>query len=219
MIAPSTRYVPLLVGVVALLLFPILRSGFEVRRVDDCARPTELLEIGRLAGSGAMMERYERYDIEVRQWTETDLRPQLKGAKLRGALIRSFRPVDLYTRPPTRILGPIEAGQRNVEWVELGADRLPIQTIFDSANGRNTMASYLFVYGGEPVEHPVWSQIWSAPAQVWGGTQPLSLLLVAGPVRPQQREAAREQARRWLLAAYRHHRSVCTPEAEASAGS
>jgi hypothetical protein len=219
MIRPSTRHVPLLLGVAVLLALPIFLSRFEVRRVEDCARPGALLKLGRLPASGAVAERYEKYDLDIRQWTEIDLRPQRPGMRLRGAMIRSFRPIELYTRPPTRILGPIEAGQRRVEWVELDGERLPIQTIHDSSQGRNSLASWLFVYGNEPVEHPIWHQIRTAPQQVWSGTRPLTLLLVAGPVNPEHREQARALAERWLVDAYRLHRQACVaPAAEAGPG-
>lgn len=214
MIAPSTRHVPLLLGLAVLLAIPMIRSRFEVRRVEDCARPSELVKLGSLPGSGRLAERYEKYDLDLRQWTEVDLRPERPGMKLRGAMIRSFRPIDLYTRPPSKILGPIEASQRRVDWVDVDGDRLPIQTIHDSTKGRHTLASWLFVYRGEPVERPLWSQIRSAPSQIWSGTRPLTLLLVAGPVNPERREQARALAQRWIVDAYRLYRDACAvPEA------
>jgi len=214
MTALSKRHVPLVLGLAVLLALPILRNRFEVQRVDDCARPSDLLALGRISGSGPIVERFEKYDRDVRQWTETDLRPEQSGMKLRGAMIRSFRPIDLYTRPPSRILGPVEAGERFVDWVDVDGDRLPIQTIHDNMNGRHTLASWLFVYEGRPVERPLWSQLRSAVSQVWNGTHPLTLLLVAGPVQPPQREQARALAQRWIVDAYRLHRSACSaPEA------
>ena len=72
------------------------------------------------------------------------------------------------------------------------------------------MASYLFVYGGKPVEHPLVAQLGGVVDQVWHGTWPLSLLIVAGPVDPSKREVAGEQARRWLVDAYSHYRAACT---------
>lgn len=213
MIAPSTRHVPLLLGLAALLAFPIVRGGLEVRRVDDCARPKALLRLEGLPGSGPLTERYERYDADLRQWTQTTLGPATPGMKLRAALIRSFRPIELYTRPPTRLLGPIEAQSTEIDWVRSGPDRLPIQTIFDTTGGRHSMASYLFVYRGRPVRRPLWWQIWSAPQQLWSGTRPLSLLIVAGPVQPAARSAARERAVRWLVAAYELQREACEPPA------
>jgi len=209
MIAASARHVPLLLGLALLLALPILKNRFEVRRVEDCARPAELLRVGRIPGSGPPAERYEKYDLDVRQWTETDLRPEQRGMKLRGAVVRSFRPIDLYTRPPTLLLGRIEAGPRRVDWVDVGDQRLPIQTIHDSLNGRESLASWLFVYGGEPVERPAWRQMLGAPWQLWNGTPPLTLLLVAGPVQPDRREPAREVAQRWLVDAYRLYRDAC----------
>jgi hypothetical protein len=216
MIAPSTRYVPWILGLAILLALPLLRSRFEVRRVEDCARPAELLELSRLPASGTIRERYEKYDDDLRQWTEVELRDDDRTTDLRGVLIRSFRPADLYSRPPTRLLGPIEAGRRYVEWVDVDGDRIPIQTFFDQSAKRHAMASYLFVYRGEAVEHPVWEQIRSAPDQVWHGTRPLSLLMVAGTIHPQRRESARETARDWLVEAYRLHREACAPDEAAS---
>jgi len=209
MIAVSSRHVPLLLGLALLLGLPVLWNRFEVRRVEDCARPSELLRLSRIPGSGGLTERYEKYDLDVRQWTETDLRPEQRGIKLRGALVRSFRPIDLYTRPPTLLLGPIDAGPRRVDWVEEGDEGLPIQTIHDSLNGRQSLASWLFVYGGEPVERPAWHQLLAAPWQLWDGSRPLTLLLVAGPVQPDRREQAREIAQRWLVDAYRFYRRAC----------
>lgn len=218
MIAPSTRYVPWLLGLAILLAFPVLRTRLEVRRVDDCARPAELLELGRLPASGTTRERYEKYDEDLRQWTEVELRSDDRTTRLRGALIRSFRPADLYSRPPARLLGQIEAGRRWVEWVDVDGERIPIQTFFDQSAKRHAMASYVFVYRGEAVEHPLWEQIRSAPDQIWSGTRPLSLLMVAGTIHPQRREPAREAARDWLVGAYRLYREACAPADAIPAG-
>jgi hypothetical protein len=211
MIAPSTRYLPWILGLAILLALPLLRTRLEVPHADDCARPAELLELDRLPGSGAVRERYEKYDDDLRQWTEVELRNDDRGTRLRGALIRSFRPMDLYSRPPARLLGEIEAGRRHVEWVEVEGERVPIQTFFDQTAEQRTMASYVFVYRGKAVEHPLWEQLRGAPDQIWNGTRPLSLLMVAGTIHPQRREAAREAARAWLVHAYRLHHELCAP--------
>ena len=131
MIAPSTRYVPLLLGLAALLSLPMARTRFEVRRVEDCARPQQLLALHSLPGFRSTKERYEKYDDDLSQWTEIELASPEKGTSLRAAMIRSFRATDLYSRPPVKLLGAIEASQRHVEWVEAGDDVLPIQTLFD----------------------------------------------------------------------------------------
>jgi hypothetical protein len=209
MIAPSTRYVPLLLGVSVLLALPMIRSRFELRRVEDCAHPSALMELGRLPGSGRIAERYEKYDLDVRQWTEAKLRPQGPRMKLRAVMMRSFRPIDLYTRPPAKLLGPIESSQRRIDRVEVDGEELPIQTVRDSSKGRHTLASWLFLYEGEPVQRPLWSQLRHAASQVWSGTRPLTLLLVAGPVDPSKGEQARELAQRWIVDAYRLYRDAC----------
>jgi hypothetical protein len=71
------------------------------------------------------------------------------------------------------------------------------------------MASYLFVYRNQPVEHPLLAQLASAPAQILGGSRPLALLIVAGAVPPDRRPEARERAQRWLVAAWRHYADSC----------
>jgi len=211
MTALSSRYVPLLLASLLLLMIPIARAGFGVRRVDDCVDPKALLELADLPATQSLAERYEKYDADVMQWTVAELDAAERGVQLKGALVRSFRPIDLYTRPPKVLLGKFEAGERHVERVEVAGQVLPIQTIHDNANGKNAMASYLFVYDGEPVEHPAFAQLSAAPGLVWQGTRPLSLLAVAGVVAPQKRELARAKAREWLVAAYLRHRAACSP--------
>jgi hypothetical protein len=202
MIAPATR-------LVALLLVPVLRSRHEVRRTDDCAQPERVREVRLVPGTAKVVERWEKYGEDVPQWTEAELSGNDGTLHLRGALIRSFRPAQLYTRPPRVLLGKLESGQRLVEHVALDGASLPIQTLYDSSAGRNAMASYLFVYGSRPVEHPLLAQLASAPAQIWGGSRPLSLLIVAGAVPPERRPEARERAQRWLVAAWQHYEGSC----------
>jgi len=211
MIAPSRRHAPLLLGLVALLLVPVLRSRFEEQREDDCARPDVLAQLRRVPGTGTMAERWEKYGPDVPQWVEAELLGNDEHVKLRAALIRSFKASDLYTRPPHVLLGKLEAGERLVEQVEVDGATLPIQTLYDTSSGREAMASYLFVYGNQPVERPVLAQLASAPAQAWSGRRPLSLLIVAGPVPTDRRPQARERAQRWLVSAWRFHRDACRP--------
>ena len=215
MIAPSTRHAPLLLALVVLLLIPVLRTRAEDRRHDDCARPEARVDLRRVPGTGAVAERWEKYGPEVPQWTEADLLGNDEALKLRAALIRSFRPADLYTRPPHVLLGKLEAGAREVEEVEVDGETLPIQTLQDSTAGRNALASYLFVYGNEPVEHPVVAQLASAPAQVWSGRRPVTPAIVAREVARGGRPQARERAQRWLISAWRFYREACLPDAGA----
>jgi len=209
MIAPSTRHVPVLLGLVALLLVPVLRSRHDAPHADDCAQPERLRELHRVAGTGKVAERWEKYGDDVPQWTEADLSGNDGAIQLRGALIRSFQPSQLYTRPPRVLLGRLESNQRQVERVAVDGVTLPIQTLYDTSHGRSTIASYLFVYGNRPVEHPLLSQLLSAPAQIWRGGRPLSLLIVAGGVPLERRPEARERAQRWLVSAWQHHSASC----------
>lgn len=209
MIAPSARYVPVLLGLVALLLVPVLRHRLDPRQLDDCARPEALLDLRRVPGTAAVVERWEKYGPDVLQWTEVDLQGNDGEQQLRGALIRSFQASDLYTRPPRVLLGRIEAGERHVEEVEVDGVTLPVQTLYDASGGRSAIASYLFVYLNEPVEHPFLRQIVSAPGQVWSGSRPLSLLIVAGAATPGRWPQARDRAQRWLVEAWRLHHAAC----------
>ncbi|NNL67484.1 MAG: hypothetical protein HKP30_14640 [Myxococcales bacterium] len=201
---------PILLGLLLLLLVPILRARYDVRRVETCARPEALRDLRAVPGTVISSERLERLDADVPHWTLADLRT-VNGVKLRGLLARSYRPIDLYTRPPSALLGKFEAGERLVEELEVDGERLPIQTIYDSSNGKNAMATYLFVYDGKPVEHPALAQLATAPSQIWNGTRPLTLLMVAGPVIPPRRPEARTRATDWLVSAYRHHQKACSP--------
>lgn len=214
MIALSARHVPILLVLLALLLVPILRARYDVRRVETCARPEALRDLHGLPDTVLSTERLEKLDADVPHWTLADLRT-VNGVKLRGLLARSYRPIDLYSRPPATLLGKFEAGERHVEEIEVDGELLPIQTIYDSTNGKNSMATYLFVYDGEPVEHPAFAQFLTAPAQVWNGTRPLTLLIVAGPVIPPRRPEARARATEWVIAAYRRHQKACTPRGAA----
>ena len=108
MIAPSPRHVPLLIALVALLLVPLLRSRHGAQRVDDCVQPERLRELGRVPGTASFVERWEKYRDAVPQWTEADLAGNDDRLRLRGALIRSFEPSELYTRPPHVLLGRLD---------------------------------------------------------------------------------------------------------------
>ena len=211
MIALESRHVPVVLVLAVLLLLPLVRARFDVRRTDDCARPDALRELGRVPGGLAAEERWDRYDEDLRQWTEVELAGNGRGVALRGALLRSYQASDLYTRPPRFLLGTFEAGEREVETVQAGDVELPIQSIRDATHRRNGIASWLFVYDGEPVRHPILAQLASAPEQVWSGARPLSLLIVAGTVPRGREEAARERARDWLVEAFAHHREACAP--------
>lgn len=211
MTALSARYVPWLLLSMVVVLFPALRAGFEVRRTEDCANPRALLQVGSLPRTGAVAERFEKYDEDVPQWTVARLDLPERDLDLQAAIVRSFNPIELYTRPPRVLLGSVEIGQRQTERIEVDGQELALQTIYDGSKGRSHMASYLFLYGNEPVEHPAWAQLRRAPGQIFGGTRPLSLLIVGGVVPAGQRQLAREEARQWLVAAYRFHQAACVP--------
>lgn len=209
MTALSSRYVPWLLVVVALALLVVARGGFAVRRVDDCAHPERLLEMKGLPRAGPASQDADRLNEDVTQWMVSKLADSGPGIDLRAALVRSFDPIALYTRPPGILLGQFEAGQREIEYVDVAGERLPIQTIFDSSDGRPTMASYLFVYGGRPVEHPALEQVKNVVSHIWSGTRPLTLMIVAGQASPSRRAVALEQGRDWIEAAYLHYRDAC----------
>lgn len=209
MTAISARYVPVLLGLLFLLLLPFLPSRFEVRRADDCDDPEALLDLARLPGSAKQSERWEKYDQEVVQWTVVDLVSGDEKTPFLGVLIRSFRPSDLYTRPPRYVLGSFEAGQREVREVDVDGETVPIQTIRDATHGSTAIASWLFVYEGRAVRHPLLSQLRTAPRQVWSGTRPLSLVAAGGIVPSARMDEAQERLQDWLVAVYRHHRAVC----------
>lgn len=212
MIHLSGRHAPWLLVAVGVLLAPLAVARFEVRRHDDCQNPERALEIKGLPFTRTFSERLEKYDEDVPQWTQAEIDIGERGVELRGALVRSFDAIRLYTRPPGILLGQFEAGQREVEHVEVDGKTLPIQTIIDRANGRRAVASYLFVFGGEPVRHPSLAQLKRAPELVLDATRPLTLLIAGGPVMPGKLSVAREKTRDWLIAAYRHQRDACFPD-------
>ena len=73
------------------------------------------------------------------------------------------------------------------------------------------MALYMFAYGQEPVVHPLSAQMRSAIPQIFGGTRPLTLFLVAGEVPRLRMKAMQQRGHAWLVAAWRHYQKACAP--------
>jgi hypothetical protein len=216
MTRPSARYAPLLLVLGLLTAAPVAFHRLERPRNDECADPEALREVPRLAGSGRPVERWEKHGPEVIQWTEAGLPVPGQREDLRAAVIRSYKPIGLYTRTPRLVLGPFEAEQQGIRTVEAGDRQLPVQTVFDGTHGRNAMASYLFLYQGEPVAHPFVAQLLDAPSQLFTGTHPLTVILVGGEVPRARRGQAQEVAGRFIAAAWRHYRESCFPAAAGS---
>jgi len=209
MIPPSGRYASVLAAIVLLFMLPVVWNRFEPPRVDDCADPDRLRDVAALDGVRSAVERWDKHDDGIVQWSQVELEAEGREVRLRGVIIRSYRPADLYTRPPSHLLRRFEAEQREVVEIRSGGETLPVQTLSDGTAGSNAMASYLFVYAGAPVTHPFWTALAHAPAQVLEGTRPLTLIMVAGELGRAQRPAVRRRAERFIEAAWRHYRAAC----------
>jgi hypothetical protein len=209
MIPPSGRYAPVLGALLLLFLLPVAWHRLEPPRRDPCADPERLREMDRIPGTHGLEEQWNAHDEDLFQWTQVELDGRPKAPGLEGAILRSYQASRLYTRPPRYILGSFEAEQSERTEIRSGGETLLVHTIFDGSYGRNAMASYLFVYDGEPVAHPFWSALVRAPRQVFSGTQPLTLIIAGGPVPREERPEARRRAERFIEAAWRHYRRAC----------
>lgn len=212
MIRLSDRYAWPLAALLSVALVPVAWHAGDRRQPETCAGTGHRLDPFGLPGAGSVRERGEQLGRHVVQWTEGRVSPRGPTApRLEFTVLRSFDPARLYVRPANFVSGAMEPERHELEWLATDGEPLPIHWISDETRRRVQLAGYLFVYEGRPVARPWLAQLTSAVAQIRSGTQPMTLLLVHGEVEPVQVEDAREAARAWLAAAWRHHEAACTP--------
>ena len=208
MSAVSTRYATALLVLVVLAVSPLALRTVRPTVDDDCGNPEQIADLGAIPGTREVEVHPRREERGFQVWTQGSIAfKRGDGYRLKAAALRSFEPIELYTRPPSFLMRHFEAEKREVEVVDVDGAPVTIHTVY---NGSTRFASWAFVYDGRSVQNPVWEQVRTALPQVWNGTRPLTLLVVAGEVDPTRREAGRQRAVRWLTDAWRHHRRVCS---------
>lgn len=215
----SRRYLPHLLVLMLLLATPLIlrqRTGFEN---DPCREPEALLYTATRPGPTAPedpdMTRKRSQWLERAApegaWAEGAVAVEGADLSLRTLVVRSYDAKLLYHFPEVRFGSGEQSGRTSVAYVQDdGGPRLPIREVeFDRAGSFHTVTAYLLVYGGRAVGNPYLAQLAAAPRQMITGSEPMTLFMVWGLARDEQRAAARAAARDWLLQSWRIYESTC----------
>ncbi len=205
MIRVSRVHAPVALAVLGLAMVPTLYALLVAGRHDSCADPTAMAGVGSALAWQDLEDRRASSDSATIQWThgaDSEL-----GVTRRFTVVRSFDAVRLYIRPPRFLLPNFETEIQTLDWLETGSERIPVHRLYDGSGGVPHLLSYVFVYGGEPVQRPLFAQLRSSLSQLLGGTRPLTLLMVA--TQGLDSDAAVAQANAWLDETWRYYRAAC----------
>lgn len=211
MIEISHRFAPALLLLGFAALAPVALHHFRPIETETCRDPGALLSTYRIEGGTAGTERYENDRGDKIQWTEGELprlRPRIEP--LHFAVLRSFRPTEIYLRPAGFVVPRFEAERRTIEWIRVGDEELPIHFERGRRIDGAGFVAYLYLYEGKPVLHPFRAQLRGALGQIVNGARPLTMFIAGGTVPGRRIPDFEDQAKDWLASAWHYYAEVCS---------
>ena len=207
----SRRFVPQLAVLAGLALIPVLLHSYLGHRRDECADPFRLVPSTNI--DKPERDAYMKARLSAFQWREGKVTGANGEPPLSYTIVRSYDAKNLYYLLERRLLNKEPDEEKRVS-VSLDGVMLPIRTLrFDPEPGSRTgsLAAYLLVYDGEPVDDPYLNQLLAAPANILLGALPMTAFFVAAALEVDQSETVRTRQIEWLEQSWRSYRSICFP--------
>ncbi len=214
MMTLSTRYVGPLLILLLSAFFAVWTYSYAGFRSDDCADPSALLETGWIEG----LELGDEPAGKPRPWLLQDIGGSVatkdpKISPLGFQILRSFELELLYERPVWLFYKGygFVSSEPMLEWIGSQGEGFPIHKVFEKAPGAVRLGAYMFVYDSRPMATPSLELLSATLRRTVSGRRPLTLVMVDVSFLSSRREAAEELAEKWLISAWEHYRSVCSP--------
>jgi hypothetical protein len=210
----STRYVPHIVLLALGIGAAVWRTWLAPERPDPCAHPDVLSVTGLIPGSRPTGERRDRLSEDVIQWSEGTVvaegRPDQPLLTFR--IVRSYNVLKVAEKPLHLMPHEVEPESLELALVDAPGGPLPVHVVRTTGVGAFQVVAYSFLYGNEPVSHPLPHQLRKAWQDPFRGQRPLTVILAGGPATPETAGPLRELALRWITSAWQHYRIMCLPE-------
>ena len=210
----SRRYQVHLAVLFGLTLVPVGIHSYAELHIDDCRSPSELIARESAPPPTAKRERWVRSLFDAKEWWEAPIAPADPAYRLDLTVVRSFNAKRLYYRPEHRLVRGGKPNAHRLDWIEVGATRLPIHRSFyarRTVTEPHRIVAYLLTYEGEPIDNGYLAQLIHAPLQLIRGSRPMTLFIVHGEANPDAVERAEARARAQLADAWRSYSEACLP--------
>jgi hypothetical protein len=128
---------------------------------------------------------------------------------LRTIIIQSHDAKTLYHRPENRLFEAAIPDSRNMEYLEIEGDPVPIHRVHYASPDRAMVVAYLLIYDSRPVVNPYVAQFAVLGKQILRGRMPMTLFFVSGVGPKDEAEAMTELAKQWLAGSWRRYKAAC----------
>jgi hypothetical protein len=199
-------------AVLAMLVLAVLAVALHqtfAARFDPCVDPAQLLRLAAYGHSYRIQEREAVAERPSQRWIEgTLLHAGPGGDDLWFRVVRADEPFAMFDRAYL-IVPPLPQDQASLGELRLGADVLPVHSVFYDSFGGVRLTRYFFVQGVSPVAHPIMSGIGIAWQQLVRGTQPVTAFAVSGIADAEKRTELETAEDAWLSAVWSEFRRAC----------
>ncbi len=220
MIVLSARYWALILGTALLAAVPAWLHAGSAMFSDDCANPAELLQTSRIPGTGEGRAGEHIDEQGIFQWTNGEVETKIHvNRPSRYRIVRSFGLAEFYFNPKRFFLGnPFPSDIVTERWAHAGDEKLPYFTRSDHSEGQAVVSAYMVIFDGRPIHGLFAESAASWFSQLFGGTRPVTLLLIDQGGNLEDHDAVVESSEAWLRDAWEYYASVCRPRERGGSG-
>jgi hypothetical protein len=126
-------------------------------------------------------------------------------------ILRTYQPDKLYGNAKQMFPPPDEFAPYlpQLEWVDAGAERLPVRKVVATGPGSVRVGAYLFLYDSRAVPNPALALLGSAAQRLTTGPRPLTLVTVSVYAQHRFLEEAHEVTEASLVSIWDSYRTAC----------
>lgn len=185
---------------------PVWFHTLEQPTYDDCRDPDSFFRGSRIGGATMrkpVPRRRTSISVEGRMYTKAE-------NPLAVLVFRSYQSSRFYASPMSFGFDSMSyIIPREVRWLEVGGDRLPVHWIQYEAEGEVRVEAYLYIQGGVAITHPLQSGPDLALAQLKDGTSPLTVMIAAASGSVAGESELKAATESWFIEAWKEMKVAC----------
>jgi len=201
----SSRYSLAAAVFVALCAIPVWYHALEAPVSDECRDPNAFFLSKRLGTAIAIQNqwRFEEGDAKGRVLARS-------GERLRVRIFRVREVSKLYGSPMSFGYDSMSyLVPRELRPIEVDGTTLPVHWSRFDMDGEGHLEAWTFAMGDEPLRHPFGAWAGHAWTRLFGGNQPLTVMIASAVARPENMENLEETAEGWFVSAWKQLRAAC----------
>lgn len=207
MTPPSNRFLGAVLALLVATAVPVWIHALTRPVQDACTNAEGFYGAETIAGATPV--EWPRKPREIRGF-QGELETGTTHNALAMRVLRTTEPAPLYGTPFDHAFqGPLYLERSELRILEAGPYRLPTHWVVVADHKEARIEAYLYSQAGRPTRHPVTTGVSLGLDQLFGGTYPLDVFIVAGSGAGPEVEALETAMEAWLVEAWQQFARAC----------